>query len=208
MIGPLALLAQQDDNSGSSLAQIQKPILIQMPQKIKGPSVPKLTKNLIRSKECSLPPETEDSDSDNLSDVSQSDLPSRDQVLTGISYFSRIHSRRLRRKYCLQVSELKKEVAKRWRNLTDEQRQIYEEEAGSYQTIPNKLVPFQPLTAAEQGKQKFRSGYMVFNAQVRQELAQSNQNLPQKEIWKLIGQRWRELPHEEKQYYTLLARQS
>ena len=87
MIGPLALLALQDDNTGTSLLTNQAPILIQMPQKIKGPSVPKLTKNLIRSKECSLPPETEDSDSDNLSDVSQSDLPSRDQSLTGLAYF-------------------------------------------------------------------------------------------------------------------------
>ena len=113
-----------------------------MPQKLKGPSVPKLTKNLIRSKECSLPPETENSDSDNLSEVSQSDLPSRDHVLTGLSYFSRIHSRRLRRKYCLKASDLNKEVTKRWKNLTEEQRQIYEEEASSYQTIPPKLLPF------------------------------------------------------------------
>ncbi len=80
----------------------------------------------------------------------------------------------MRRKYCLPVAELNKEVTKRWKNLTDEQRDIYDEEASGYQKIPSKLVPFQPLTAAEQGRQKFRSGYMMFNAHMRKEIADSN----------------------------------
>ena len=64
-------------------------------------------------------PENEDSDSDFVNEVQPTDLPPKSLILTGFAFFQKLHTKRLKRKYCLSFSEINKEVSKRWQKLND-----------------------------------------------------------------------------------------
>ncbi|KAH0788152.1 high mobility group protein B3 [Histomonas meleagridis] len=58
-----------------------------------------------------------------------------------------------------------------------------------------------PKTSGDKPKRP-RSGYLIFQAEVRPKIVEENPDILQKEIMKKVGQMWRDLSDEEKKVYN------
>ncbi len=96
--------------------------------------------------------------------------------------------------------EMQQEFAKKWQQMTNEEKLPYYEEFEAARAEKSAHI--------DKNKPKRQNAYTIFFKEIRPRIAAENSSLKSHEIVALVGKAWRELSEEQKKPYQMAAWQA